>query len=245
MRVDFHAWAATHTGYARDHNEDACLVGRRKLSGPQMRWHGIIDRDAPWVVVADGMGGHAAGEIASDIALTAIHARLDQVSTADDVVKMLDAANHGVHEAMYGALERRGMGTTVVGVLLGRHHALIFNVGDSRAYGLSGEAITLLSTDHSVGGSTGKRSPLLFQSLGGTLHRRPLLPGLKEVELARFPTLVLCTDGLTDLVDDDEIASIVAKEPGNPADALVSAALQGGGKDNISAVVVTVMPPSG
>lgn len=242
MPVDFHVWAATHTGYTRTHNEDACLVGRQRLTGSATGWHGVVDRDSPWVVVADGMGGHAAGEIASDVALTAIQAHLGKVRTAEDVVEMLDAANHRVHEAMYGAMERRGMGTTVVGALLGRQHALIFNVGDSRAYGLSGEAITVLSTDHSVGGSAGKRSPLLFQSLGGTMNRRPLMPGVRQVQLADFPTLVLCTDGLTDLVDDEEIASIVSKGPGNPADALVSAALREGGRDNVSAIVVSAMP---
>lgn len=242
MPVDFHVWAATHTGYARAHNEDACLVGRRRLSGSVMGWHGVVDRDSPWVVVADGMGGHVAGEIASDVALTAMQAHLGKARTTEDVVEMLDAANYSVHEAMYGAIERRGMGTTVVGALLGRQHALIFNVGDSRAYGLSGQAITLLSTDHSVGASTGKRSPLLFQSLGGTMNRRPLMPGIRQVELADFPTLVLCTDGLTDLVDDEEIASIVSRGPGNPADELVSAALREGGRDNVSAIVVSAMP---
>lgn len=172
-----YVWAATDVGCARLQNEDRFRVGPHRGEGLVSAWRGVLPDTEPWVLVADGMGGHDAGEVASEVALAAIEAGLGSIRSTDDLIELLDTANLRIFEAMYGHHGRPGMGTTVVGARLFEERALIFNVGDSRAYRYLGGELTQLSQDHSLGVSaSGKRSPLLTQSLGGSLSRRPSSP---------------------------------------------------------------------
>jgi protein phosphatase len=196
--------------------------------------------EKPWALLADGMGGHDAGEVASEIALSTIADGLPRVGTEADVARLLDAANLKVFEAMYFGAGRPAMGTTVVGAVLIDRRMLVFNLGDSRAYSFTSGRLTQVSLDHSVGAlGTGRRkSPLLTQSLGGTISRRPLAPAMSWMDAAKTPTLLLCSDGLTDAVQDEEIAALLSRHPDDPATALIEAALDAGGRDNITAIVV-------
>jgi PPM family protein phosphatase len=127
-------WAATHVGRVRTLNEDGCLVGSWRSEGPSASWRGIMPTGRSWAVVADGMGGHGAGDVASGVALNTIARLIRTATTEVHITRMLDAANQSLFEAMYGGDGRPGMGTTVVGVVLIGAKALIFNIGDSRAY---------------------------------------------------------------------------------------------------------------
>lgn len=239
--VDSHyVWAATDVGCTRSENEDRFRVGPHRGEGLTAAWRGVLSRAMPWVLVADGMGGHDAGEVASEVALSAIEAGLANVQAVEDIVDLIDTANLRVFESMYGHEGRPGMGSTVVGALMMiKDRALIFNVGDSRAYRFFDGRLTQLSEDHSLGVSaSGKRSPMLTQSLGGSLSRRPLNPVALFADFPEGSELLLCSDGLTDLLPDDEIAAIIVRNRQDPANALIRAARDAGGYDNITVAVV-------
>jgi len=237
---DFTSGWATHVGRVRRDNEDACYVGRRV-----------------WAV-ADGMGGHAAGEVASALAVDAM-AELDAadgVLTRDAVVEAVQRANDHLLEHGGRQREARGMGTTLTGVALveqdGEERLCVFNVGDSRVYRLSAGHLGQVTTDHSevaelvaaglISPSRARTHPLrnvVTRCLGG--EHRPLVdtwltlprPGVR---------LLLCSDGLNGELPDLTIARLL-QEPLAPqaaADALVEAALEAGGGDNVTVVVLDV-----
>ncbi len=210
-------------------------------AGRNAFWHGLVDCAPSWAVIADGMGGHDAGEVASESAVRTIM-RLAQGARSElDVARMLEAANDLIYEEMYGDRGRLAMGTTVVGVVLRGQAALIFNVGDSRLYLTRGSELILESVDDTLTGALPNqkvRSHALTQALGGSFRRIPFTPHIKGRILSGSEGLLLCSDGLTDMLSDEEIGSVLSPRPTNPAQALVSAALDAGGSDNITVVVV-------
>jgi serine/threonine protein phosphatase PrpC len=241
VRGERPVWAATHVGRVRTLNEDRCLVGDWCSEGPSASWRGALSAGHGWAVVADGMGGHDAGDVASGVALEAI-AKLIRTATSEvDIKLMLDAANQRLFESMYGGEGRPGMGTTIVGAVLTGIEALIFNIGDSRAYSIDRNRLVQRSCDDTPQGATKgrwRRSHALTQSLGGTISRRPLQPHLARVTLSEEVALLLCSDGLTDMLNEEEIAGILGRHPEDPAERLVAAALDAGGEDNVTAIVV-------
>lgn len=232
-------WASTHPGFVRAENEDGCLVGAWRSKQPIETWRGELPLDG-WAIVADGMGGHQAGKVASRVVLESIARDIPIARDAEALRAMLDHANHNLFEAMYNE-GRPGMGTTVVGARFGDGDALVFNVGDSRAYKRLGRRLMQLSRDDSVGPSgpgRSARSHALIQSLGGSTRRTSPTPHIVRVQFASDDALLLCSDGLTDILSDAEIAGVWQRNEGNPAERLVAAAMDAGGRDNITVVVV-------
>ncbi|QIK71039.1 serine/threonine-protein phosphatase [Propioniciclava coleopterorum] len=231
-------WGArTDVGRVRQGNEDAHLAV-----------------DGLWLV-SDGMGGHAAGEVASRIVVETFAplARRRDLRAAD-----LVAAVHAANEAIksYGAEHprARGLGATVTGVarvtLAGAPRWAILNVGDSRVYRLVGDTLGRATIDHSETEELvleGVISPeearthharnIVTRSLG---QRDPLQPDLWLLPPAASERFVVCSDGLNSEVGDGDIRAILLAEPDpqRAADALVEAALAAGGRDNVSVVVV-------
>jgi serine/threonine protein phosphatase PrpC len=234
-------WAATHMGRVRIVNEDRCLVGDWRSNGRNAGWRGSVPVELGWAVIADGMGGHHAGDVASEVALAAIAKRIRDVRTDSEIEKMLDAVNEEVFEAMYTAGGRVGMGTTIVGAMLIAASAQVFNIGDSRAYSMRRDRLIQQSCDDTVHSSAKRlwpRSHALTQSLGGTLSRLPLQPHITRLALTEEDQLLLCSDGLTDMLKDEEIVRLLVRNRDNPAERLVAAALDAGGTDNVTAVVI-------
>jgi protein phosphatase len=133
------------------------------------------------------------------------------------------------------------MGTTVVGAMLTGVDALVFNIGDSRAYSMRRNRLIQQSCDDTFDTSAKRpwpRSHALTQSLGGTLSRRPLQPHIKKLALTEEDQLLLCSDGLTDMLKEEEIVRLLVRNPENPAETLVAAALDAGGTDNVTTVVI-------
>lgn len=226
---------ATHVGLVRDHNEDALYVGRRL-----------------WVV-ADGMGGHAAGEVASREALAVI-ARLDSEAPVDRarVVAACEEASSELIRQARRHLGRRGMATTVTGVVAPDASGawLVFNVGDSRTYRLAGGRLTQVTVDHSevqalldrglLTPEEARSHPMrniVTQCLGSPLAPNP---DVFFVILAPGDRLLLCSDGLSGMVADDVIATLLGRgdDPQATAEALVEAAVAGGGRDNVTVIVI-------
>lgn len=235
-------WAATHVGRVRAENEDRCCVGSWISGGNDTLWEGVLDcRQGSCLAIADGMGGHDAGERASELAIRTIMDLAPSVSSEFDVAQMLEAANNHIYEEIYSRAERRPMGTTVVGIIFRGQQGIIFNIGDSRLYAIRGSELSLESVDDSltrVLPSRTIRGHALTQSLGGSFRKMPLVPHIKTRNMPRGEGIILCSDGLTDMLTDDELRGIVSRNPTHPAKALIDAALDAGGEDNITAIVI-------
>lgn len=204
----------TEVGHVRTRNEDAVLARPER---------GVL-------AVADGLGGHPAGDVAS---LTAVR-RIDELdltgeSGADELVAAAAEAHRAVLEAGQHP-DRHGMGTTLVLAAVTDGAARVVHVGDSRAYLLPpGGGLRPLTEDHGMHG-------YLTQALG---LDRDVRPDVAEVDCPPGTRLLLCTDGLTNMVDDEGIAEMLGHDdPQKACDALVEAALDAGGVDNVTVVVV-------
>lgn len=230
--------AVTDTGNVRPHNEDA--------------WYS----SGTMFAVADGMGGHSAGEVASAIAVRCIkEADGAPLSGAEAVAELVRTINTEIHDEANRDSAHRGMGTTLAlaALVAGEVPAFVVaNVGDSRTYLLRDGALRQLSVDHSyvqelvdegaITPDQARRHPLrniVTRALGIDASVNVDTWTVPAVEGDR---LLLCSDGLVDEVDDDEILALLggSADPGDAATSLVAAAKLAGGKDNITVVVVDV-----
>jgi len=255
-RVPLDVASLSHPGMVRSHNEDATFV----------------DGGAGLAVLADGMGGYNAGEVASGIAVEAITTHmLPDLLSRRDLTKVdsasgrthaalllqqqIAAANKGIYEAAQARPECAGMGTTIVACVFCGNRASIGHVGDSRCYRLRGGMLEQLTRDHSLlqeqidsGMLTPERAKY---SLNKNLVTRAL--GIDEsapVDIVEYrietgDIYLLCSDGLTDMVDAEAIASTLVRNGADlaaSATELVDLANRGGGRDNISVVLVGIPP---
>jgi serine/threonine protein phosphatase PrpC len=253
--VQIRAAALTDVGKVRELNEDAILTfeyRRESLIEPE---HGLL------YVVADGMGGAEAGEMASALAVGVIREHVERglgmagtTGLANLLQQALEAANRKILEYAGAHPEARGMGSTAVAALIVPADAGIAWVGDSRVYLVEAGSARQLSKDHSlvqrlieIGQITAEEARhhehknVITRSLGA----RPNGPAGAEamtIRLKRGDRMILCSDGLTAHVDDAEIGEIVGRysEPSAAARELIAAALAGGGIDNVSVVVIFV-----
>jgi PPM family protein phosphatase len=234
-------WAATHVGHVRRANEDSYCVGDWLCDRSNGGWHGQIDCALGWAVVADGMGGHAAGEQASELVVRSVMSLAREVRSESDITRMLETTNERIYREMYDDHGRPAMGSTVVGVILREKRALIFNIGDSRLYVTQDAKLQQESTDDTIIRTIEKRqikTHMLTQALGGSHSRFPIAPHIKHIDLDNRVGLLLCSDGLTNMLSDDEIAADLSRRQSDPAQSLVSAALHAGGSDNVTVVVI-------
>ena len=227
--------AVTDVGQVREGNEDGYLVvGEMGL-----------------VAVADGMGGHRAGEVASATALEALRAAVENGEAIRDAVS---AANAAVVERATGQEDLRGMGTTMTaGTLAAGGTLLIGHVGDSRAYLARDGGFEQITEDHSLVEELVRGGELTPEQAEVHPQRSIITRALgiePEVDVDLYPVqlqdgdrLVLCSDGLTTMVRADDIAAILAREPAaeKAARALVDAANAAGGEDNVTVIVVNVV----
>src|SRR3954451_24299044 len=232
--------SATDVGRGRSNNEDSYVVAE------------------PLFAVADGMGGHAAGEVASQEAVEVLKGEFEAGSaTVDSLVHAVAEANRAVWGRAADDTDLRGMGTTVTAVALvvedGEEHLAIANVGDSRAYLLRQGELSQLTDDHSVAEQMVREGQLLPEEAAVHPQRHVLTRVLgmaPEIDVDCFPILpykgdrvLLCTDGLINEVSDSQIASLLRRraEPAEAARELVEMAKEAGGHDNITVIVVDVV----
>lgn len=241
--------AMTHRGAVRTSNEDALtigpfVVGEVEMGGPAVV---VLDTREPVVVaVADGLGGHAAGEVAAAHAarrLAGAGSRLRDPATLDGE---LVAISGEIEDIGRRSPERAGLGTTVAGLVLGDDGGLWFNVGDSRVHQVADGYLTRLSTDDSpaAGRLDGRpaRDGRITSYLGCPTPEGQIAPHLGELpETAPGTRWLLCSDGLSDLVGVDEIERILDREQEETraVQALWVAAMNAGGTDNVSVVLAT------
>ncbi len=192
-------------------------------------------------LVADGMGGQAAGERASALAAEGLAGRAPGLDGADAIRRALREVNRDIFEASEADEGLRGMGTTVAGCLFGPDAFHWFNVGDSRIYRYRDGFARRLSVDD-VPDRTERRSSIITQSLGGSYTLEEIEPHIGREPVTHGWSYLLCSDGLTDLVDDSAIEHVLAS--GGEDTALVTQlfdwAMEAGGHDNISIMLVRI-----
>ena len=243
-RPDLRAGMLSDPGRARDHNEDASLV----------------DLERALFAVADGVGGQPAGDVAARVTIERLPAHLDRAfdGNSDDTGGAISRAVLDLSEAVQAEAatdpELEGMAATLVMALVDGAVAHVAHVGDSRAYLARGGQLEQLTDDHSLAAELVQNGVLsadeasnhpfahsITQAIG---LPNPLQPSVRPVELSPGDRLLLCSDGLTDMVDDDGIAAILTADadPDATCRRLVDAANAAGGKDNVTVVVVDYRP---
>jgi PPM family protein phosphatase len=231
--------ALTHQGRVRERNEDSITVAGwvsdATTSGLRRSWHDLADLIL--CAVADGMGGHASGEVASRYAIKRLAAEPFAGADVNAVAAVLAAVNAELYQAMAANRSLRGMGTTIAGLLLSAGRVLWFNVGDSRIYRHRERLLRQLSLDHVP---PGPRSGAITQALGGSLTFMPIDPHIGVDDLAVPSRWLICSDGLTDMVTVPEIARCMEENDEQAAHSLFEAALAAGGEDNISIILASV-----
>ncbi|HWC37735.1 MAG TPA: Stp1/IreP family PP2C-type Ser/Thr phosphatase, partial [Acidimicrobiales bacterium] len=231
--------SATDVGLVRTANQDRAYEG-----------DGLF-------AVADGMGGHVGGETAAQTAIDAFRTTFAGHPSADGLADAVHAANRAVWDAARAETALRGMGTTLTALALvtvdGDQDLTVVNVGDSRAYLYQDGELSQLTADHSLVEEMVRSGELSAEEAAVHPQRHILTRALGidsdvEVDVWHVPPhagdrILLCSDGLINEVDDDEIAAILARhaEPEAAAHSLVAAARDGGGNDNITVVIVDVV----
>jgi len=266
MGLTIKAFAVTHPGRVRPNNEDSYLLFEEYKGSKSMDWDGLVKERGELYIVADGLGGHAAGEVASKTASLAFadsYYSSEMDTSADDPLKrLLFESMVAAHKAVIEKVEKdpkkyRGMGTTLTaGVVLG-DALFISHVGDSRFYILRGGELEQITKDHTyiqsfvdagkITKEEANKAPgkhVLTKAVGvqrDDVNGAPA-PDLYEHDLRHGDRLLICSDGLTDMLSDGEIAAIMADAADIEACAnkLLEDALKAGGKDNITVLIMYV-----
>jgi serine/threonine protein phosphatase PrpC/CRP-like cAMP-binding protein len=245
-------WPMTDVGRVRDHNEDSFLV----------------DKKLNLFIVADGMGGHAAGEVASQMASRTVRDVLARErdtlhqfeaghggTNRTDLLRLLESAVQQACSAVFGEGQKdeskRGMGTTLDALLLIGSRGFIAHVGDSRVYLYRQGAVHMLTEDHSLINELLRRGRLTREQIDKLQYKNAVTRAVGVYESVEVDTLdfdvlkgdrfLLCSDGLAGYLDEAELARLFADTPEEElAQKLIDLANERGGKDNITAVVVKV-----
>jgi len=233
--------ALSHIGAVRDHHEDSLVVGPWTLcatvtESPQTL---VFPLGTPLIVaVADGLGGHAGGEVASALVARQL-AQLGPLLDGEDRVReALDACNRDVFAAAARDPALTAMGTTVAGVVVTADRVLAFNVGDSRVYAVGPEGVRQLSTDDRLGDDD-LRTGIVTQALGGSDELAAIEPHLTTSPLSADTSYLICTDGLTDPLPAGLLEELLGQhEDGRAVFELWQAAVEAGGPDNITIAFV-------
>ena len=245
--------AQTDVGMVRNNNEDNFFIIPEK---------GLL-------VVADGMGGHASGEIASKMAIDVIRDYFDGLSNGQEkligtyldefsrstnrMASAMRLANMAVYEASRSSPQWHGMGTTLACVFVENNRLSIAHVGDSRVYLIRAGEIEQLTDDHSLVYEQVKRDLITKEEAEKSEMKNILTRAIgiapdvdvdiDEMSLADGDILLLCTDGLTGMVLDDQILSVVTatRDPNAACDTLIRLANENGGRDNVTVVTAYIM----
>ena len=240
----------SHCGALRANNEDALVAGAATIA-----WHSMpgpltvrLPLRTPVVVaVADGIGGHVAGEVSSAFAVRRLAEGSAELAGPKEVVALLDQINEELYELARLRPEFAGTGTTIVGLLFSGTHTYWFNIGDSRVYRDDGGHLGQLSVDDTAGPTgeqLGERIPgstVLVQALGGGAAYTPVEPHVAVDPVSGPARWLLCSDGLSDMLAIEQMERILATaaDDEHAVTALWSAAMNAGGRDNITVALVS------
>lgn len=242
--------AASRVGCVRSNNEDMVLAFNKQVRSDI---HQIVQDTADChrfvIALADGMGGHSAGEVASELVLSNLDffvSDLPDGLSSEQVVEQLNAwlqsVNILVNSNGNSDPSKRDMGTTLVAVLYYDGHFYWMSCGDSRLYRLRGGKLKQLTTDHSLNMETGssRHSHVLTNCIGAGIKNLYLDMEDFTRDMQDGDVYLLCSDGLNDMISDADIEALLNE--GASANRLCEAAIEAGGFDNVSTVVFRVNP---
>ena len=238
--------AKTDKGLVRENNQDAYAVGE-------------LPDEVAWAVVCDGMGGAAGGNIASALAVKVISDKItssyNEKMRDSSIKNLLDsaitAANIEVYDMAYSRPDLKGMGTTVVAVVVRDNVAHIAHAGDSRAYLVNKDGVEQITVDHSLVQNLVDRGEITKEEAEHHPNKNVITRALgvdkridvdfSEIDMQENETLVLCTDGLSNCVNNSEMAEDIKDGQYYAfADRLVKRANKNGGNDNITVVAIAI-----
>lgn len=229
------------------------------MANEDRSWAGVTDGGLTVAIVADGMGGHQAGDVASQLAVDAFREEVESAGagmTEEEAHELLRRAIRKANEVVFDMASRNeqyhNMGTTVVAALFVEEQRLIVgHIGDSRAYRISEGGITLLTEDHTLVNELVRSGQISYEEAAHHPRRNVLTRALgtdseTELELQALPwaagdILLLCSDGLSGMVGDEDIRMTVSAEGSSleeKAESLIQQALAAGGDDNITVVLL-------
>lgn len=233
--------AASHTGHVRERNEDYYAASGLAVPGAdgdvasgQFVGAGCV------AIVADGLGGHAAGDFASRLAVESF------VASGPENPSALVDALHGANKALYAAMSAQegtdGMGATVAAVLVTQTGLAVANVGDTKAFEIVDDGLQQLTIDdvpRRTEQLPGLPSSTVTQTLGGQREATDIQPHLAVDQLGPDRRILICSDGLTDYVPRPEIREVLGRRKGpDVVEELMTLALEAGGQDNITLVLI-------
>ena len=246
--IHLHVSAGSQMGCVRDHNEDMILIDTETYRDAYTTRTFNLGEEQPCIVaVCDGLGGHAAGEIASQDAAQELgnhvatlshilspgelHADLESWSQEEHLYLLQQGLEHP---------EQRGMGTTLVAVLVYRNRFYLINCGDSRCYLSSADMLRQLSTDHSLFNISNdlKDRHTLTNCLGASADSYIDFTDITPC-ITSGSRLLLCSDGLSDMCPDSLLQQLLSQRADAPT--LIASAYEAGGLDNVSAIIVDVI----
>lgn len=241
--------AASYVGCVRQNNEDMILVNDKFIRNDKY-WTmvDLAESDRYLVALADGMGGHSSGEVASEDTLhnlqyyfSDLPSNMSVENFNEAIFEWLSSINNIIDSK--GRSDQRfvGMGTTLVAFAYYNKHFYWMNCGDSRFYRMHGSALTQVSTDHSLSNLVGSDEPsnIITNCIGGGCKMSFIDMVQYTPDIVSGDVLLLCSDGLTDMLTDIEILDLLEK--GADATKLCKAAEVAGGFDNVSACVIKVV----
>ena len=229
------AYGATNVGKVRKNNEDAFKIS---------------DKENIYLL-ADGMGGHLGGEFASSMAVQDLEKLLIDVKNKTEIKEAIEEVNRKIYQKSLEDENLSGMGTTLSMVKILEDHLYFANIGDSRIYRLKDGSLTQLTIDDSyvnylleVGAITSDQAKdhpkknVLLKALGTT---EDIEVFVQEIQWQEDDLYLLCSDGLTNMLDEEEIQEILSSHEAKEAvDILIDRALGRGGKDNITVIILTI-----
>ena len=241
--------ALTHNGRVRPRNED-CIAAAGWLWCEPMEapraWEQPLDEPVVCMVL-DGMGGHADGEVAARLAAEYLARELPPCSTDAAVVACIEASNRHLYDRMQENPAHLGMGAVLAGMRIAPEGIVVFNVGDSRVYRAQDGFLSQLSIDdvpkpRAPHTGAAPRSGMITQALGGSMRHVAIAPHVSGQSIAGQRTYLLCSDGLYDALEMDEMESALDDDLAASAARLLDRALEAGAKDNVSLILVRVDP---
>lgn len=275
--IDIDCFGLTHPGLRRSSNQDQFLISELRKT-MDVKFSSLAEPLRPrlansvesgWMLmVADGMGGHAAGDLASRLVVETATLAMQSLipwfphegdsaerTLADDAEHVLERCRSRLARSERRHPERTGMGTTLTVVFMVWPRAFVMHVGDSRCYALEGNKLTQLTKDHTFAQQfidEGAMSPeqarssawahTLWNVISGQLEAPA--PEFRRIDLRHYDALLLCSDGLTKHVTDDAIAATLASSDSakSACERLLAAAIEGGGSDNITVAISRFVP---
>lgn len=246
--IELEISAASRIGCVRRQNEDMVLVGNKFIREESYKTMLVLSREDRFLsAVADGMGGHNRGDVASNDTLRNLQYFFYDIPSClsisdfnEAIVGWLDSVNNYIASKGRADEQFKGMGTTLVGMAYYNGEFYSMNCGDSRMYRYHDGQLLQLTTDHSLSNMTGsgKRSNVITNCIGGGCHSSYIDMVQMTNDVHSGDVYLLCSDGLTDMVPDQRLCELLGEKA--DADALCSAAIEAGGLDNVSCSVITV-----